>query len=112
MDRPRFFHVLLLLLAGLIPTLAAAEDLPVFRIEMRDGRITPERLEVPANKRFKIEIVNSGETPVEFESVELKRERVVAAKDTGTVVLRNLDPGEYPFFDDFHPGAKATLVAR
>lgn len=91
---------------------ARAEDMPTFRIEMRDGAIVPDRLEVPANTRIKIEIANTGATPVEFESLELKREKVVAAGDTGSLVIRRLDPGTYEFFDDFHPGTKATLVAR
>ena len=91
---------------------ALAAEMPVFKIEMRDGLIEPTRIEVPANVPFKLEITNSGKTPVEFESNELKREKVLAPESSSSIVFRRLEPGEYPFFDDFHPEAKATLVAK
>ena len=55
----------------------------------------------------------AGDTPAEFESNELRKEKVLAPKTTSILVFRTLDPGEYPFFDDFHPDApKAVLVAK
>jgi hypothetical protein len=100
----------LALAAGLAPL--RADEMPLFKIEMRDGIINPSRIEVPANVPFKLEITNSGTSPVEFESNELKREKVLAGGSTSSIVFRRLEPGEYPFFDDFHPEAKATLVAK
>lgn len=91
---------------------ARAEDLPVIKVEMRDGVIVPSVIEVPANTRFKLEIANTGQTPVEFESAELKREKAIAAGSTSSIVFRTVDPGSYEVFDDFHPQAKATLVAK
>ncbi|HET6378214.1 MAG TPA: cupredoxin domain-containing protein [Methylocella sp.] len=86
---------------------------PVFTIEFNNGKITPLRIEVPANQRFILELRNMGDTPVEFESSELRKEKVLAARTAATLVFRALDPGEYPFFDDFHPGApQAVLVAK
>ena len=91
---------------------ARADDLPVIKIEMRDGVFVPSVIEVPANTRFKLEIANTGKAPVEFESAELKREKAIAAGSTSSIVFRTVDPGSYPVFDDFHPEAKATLVAK
>ncbi|MBS0643412.1 MAG: cupredoxin domain-containing protein [Acetobacteraceae bacterium] len=91
---------------------AGAEDMPEFRIEMKDGAITPTRLKVPANKPFRLEIHNLGKTPAEFESLALHKEKVLAAESSATMVFRKLSPGEYDFFDDFHPEAKAVLVAE
>lgn len=101
--------VLLLLSAG---TAARADDMPVIKVEMRDGAILPAVIEVPANTRFKLEISNTGQSPAEFESVELKREKALAAGSTSAIVFRTLDPGSYDVFDDFHPDAKAKLVAK
>jgi hypothetical protein len=43
----------------------------------------------------------------------LRKEKVLAPKTTSILVFRTLDPGEYPFFDDFHPDApKAVLIAK
>lgn len=101
--------VLLLVLIG--P--AAAEDDPVFRIEFKDGAVTPKRLEVPANRRIALELHNVGTTPAEFESVQLRKEKVLAPGTSSVLVIRTLDPGEYDFFDDFHPGTpSAVLVAN
>jgi Cupredoxin-like domain len=90
-----------------------AEEEPVFTIEFKDGNIVPERLEVPANRRFQLQLRNSGDTPAEFESNELRKEKVLAPRTTSILVFKTLDPGEYPFFDDFHPDApKAVLIAK
>ncbi len=56
---------------------------------------------------------NAGATPAEFESRELRKEKVLGPGVTSTLVIRTLDPGEYDFFDDFHPEAPpAVLVAK
>jgi hypothetical protein len=90
----------------------AAED-RVFVIEFADGAISPPVLEVPAGSRFKLELRNTGNEPVEFESVELRKEKVLGPGVTSFIVIRRLDAGEYRFFDDFHPGTPpARLVAR
>jgi len=95
------------------PTLGHVEEDPVFRIEFKDGVVTPRRLEVPAKRRFKLELHNLGQTPAEFESRELRKEKVLAPGVSSTLVIRTLDPGEYEFFDDFHLDAPpAVLVAK
>ena len=92
---------------------AIAEDYPVFVIEFKDGAISPPVIEVPAGTRFKLELRNTGLSPVEFESIELRKEKVLGPGVTSFIVIRSLDPGEYRFFDDFHLDMPpATLVAR
>jgi hypothetical protein len=92
------------------PVLAADE--PTFVIEFKDGAVTPTRIEVPAKTRFRLELNNSGKTPAEFETRSPKWEKVLAPGSKSSLVIRTLDPGEYEFFDDFHPQAKGTLVAK
>lgn len=92
---------------------AHAEDEPVFALEFDDGKITPQRLEVPARTRFKIEVLNKGRTPAEFESGALRKEKVLAPGARSSVVFRTLDPGEYEFIDELHPETpKGVIVAR
>jgi plastocyanin len=105
----------LALAAALVVTLAplaAAEDLPTFRLEMADGKLNPARIEVPAGKRVKIEVRNTGKGAVEFESVQLRKEKVLAPGAESFVVIAPLDPGEYKFFDDFHQQAQGLIVAK
>ena len=113
MKMARYFAVIL----ALAPLLAlgkpafAAEE-PTFAIEFKDGSVTPTRIEVPAKTRFRLELKNSGKTAAEFESNEMKKEKVLAPGTTSSLIIRTLDPGEYKFFDDFHQQAKGVLVAK
>jgi len=116
----RGLFVLRLIGAGLVlaavamglPQAARADD-PVFRIVFEDGKMTPSRLEVPADTRIELELVNAGKTPAEFESLPLRKEKVIAPGVTTSMVIKGLDPGEYSFFDDFHPDAPpAVLIAK
>lgn len=90
-----------------------ADELPTFRLIARDGRFHPETIEVPAGKRFRIEVTNQNAGPEEFESLELRKELVLAPGVTRTVVFAPLKPGSYPFFGEFHPQtARGRIVAR
>jgi hypothetical protein len=101
------------LLFASLAAAACADDMPEFRLTFRDGAIVPLETRVPANRRFKLVLVNEGGSPVEFESTELRKEKVVAPKVTTSLVIRRLDAGEHVFFDDFHPGApQARIVAE
>ncbi|AKJ66896.1 hypothetical protein PATSB16_04350 [Pandoraea thiooxydans] len=102
---------LVCLLAGMAP--AGAADLPTFRLEMQDGKLNPARIEVPAGKRIKIEVHNTGKSAVEFESIQLRKEKVLAPGAQSFVVIAPLSPGEYKFFDDFHmQTAQGVIVAK
>jgi len=102
-----------ILLGAVLAVPARAGEDPVFVIEFADGAITPQAVEVPAGRPFKLELRNTGASPVEFESLELRKEKVLGPGVTSFIVIRRLAPGEYRFFDDFHPGfAPALLIAR
>ncbi len=91
---------------------AHAADLPTFRLEMNDGKLNPVRIDVPAGQRIKIEIYNTGKGAAEFESVQLRKEKVLAPGGQSFVVIAPLSPGEYKFFDDFHQQAQGLIVAK
>lgn len=95
------------------PLAAHAEPLPSFELTLNDGKLTPSRIEVPANTRFKLTLHNTGQTPAEFESARLRQEKVLAGGVTSFVVIYPLSPGEYEFIDEFHlPDAKGVIVAK
>lgn len=91
---------------------AHAVDLPTFKLEMNDGKLNPARIEVPAGKRIKIEVRNVGKGAAEFESMQLRKETVLAPGAESFVVIAPLEPGEYKFFDDFHQQAQGVIVAK
>jgi len=98
-----------MLLALLRPALAA-EDLPTFRLECNNGVFKPQKLQVPAGKKFKIEIFNTGSEAIEFESIQLRKEKALNPGGNSFVVIYPLDAGEYKFFDDFHVQAGPGLI--
>ena len=81
---------------------ARANDIPTVRIELNDGQINVRRIELPARQRFRVEVINRGKTPAEFESLPLGLELVVAPGGTRTRALPGKSPGTYPFYDEFH----------
>jgi hypothetical protein len=90
-----------------------AEELFTVKLVARDGGFYPDTIEVPAGKRFKLVITNEGPGPEEFESIELKKEKVLAAGATSFLVFAPLKPRAYPFFGEFHLNtAKGRIVAK
>jgi hypothetical protein len=80
---------------------ARAADMPTVRVELDDGKINVRRIELPAQQRFRVEVVNKGKTPAEFESLPLGLELVVAPGSTRMRALPGKSPGAYPFYDEF-----------
>jgi hypothetical protein len=95
-----FFAVfpLLLLPAGI----AYADAVPEQHLSLKNHAFVPMELTVPAGQKIKLIVKNEDTAAAEFESYELNREKVVAANSEIIVYLDPLDPGTYPFFDDFH----------
>lgn len=109
MKPARLLLALLLMLTGA----AGANDLPTFVLVMQDGRLHPETLQVPAHQKFRLEIRNEGQSAAEFESLELKKESVLAPGVTRKLVFAPLKPGTYKFFDEFHAAtAQGQIVAK
>ena len=100
---------LLLLAAPALSTAAFADPTLTFQ----DGTFLPARLEVTGADSVTITLINAGAEPVEFESHALRKEKVLAPGASSFIVLRGVGPGEYDFFDDFHPdAAKGVLVVK
>ena len=91
---------------------ARGEDL-VIELRFENRKFTPQTIAVPANRPFKIKIVNPSKEAIEFESFKLSREKVVGPGETVTITLPGLKPGSYDFYDDFHQDVpEGTIVAK
>lgn len=92
---------------------AQAQDMPTVNLVIRNGHFLPAILEVPANTKFRLVIKNEGPGAEEFESVELRKEKVLAPGVTSFLIFQPLKPGTYKFFGDFHPEtAQGQMVAK
>jgi len=81
-------------------------------ISVKDHRFQPSRITAPANRPLSIRVKNLDSAPMEFESVSLRVEKVIASGGEGVVNVRALAPGRYEFFDDFHQEARGVLVVE
>lgn len=109
-----FGRCLVVGLALLLPAAAlAADDVALFKLVARDGVFEPATVEVPAGKRFRLEVSNDGKTAMEFESRELKQEKVIAPGKKAVLTINALKAGEYKFVDEFHEKAgQGKVVAK
>jgi plastocyanin len=104
---------LLLVIAAVWTLPAFAQEVVVYKIVAKDGKLEPAVIEVPAGKRFKLEVANEGKTAIEFESKDLKQEKVVAPGAKTSFSINALKAGEYKFFDEFHETtAKGKIIAK
>lgn len=95
---------------ALAPVAQAADD---FTLTIKDHKFSPAELKVPANKRVTITVVNDDITPEEFESNELKVEKIIPGNSKAVVRIGPLKPGRYGFFGEFHEDtAKGVVIAE
>lgn len=108
------FGALALLTGLLLAAMSAqAQDLPTVNLLIRNGRFVPSTLEVPANTKFRLLIKNEGPGAEEFESTDLRKEKVLGPGATSFLIFQPLKPGSYKFFGDFHPDtAQGQMVAK
>ena len=84
-----------------------------YDLVIKDHRFIPDRLEVPAKTKLVLVIRNEDAEPEEFESKDLRREKIVHPGTETRLVLGKLDPGEYTFVGEYHEAtAKGVIVAK
>ena len=91
---------------------AHAQQGAAIQISVKGHHFQPAELHAPANQPLAITVKNLDTTPMEFESVSLRVEKVVSPGAEGVVHVRPLAPGRYEFFDDFHQETRGILVVQ
>ncbi len=109
MPRPALFSLALIFA---IATPAAAQE-PTYTLVVKDHKFQPTEIEIPAGKKIALIVKNEDPTPEEFESVELRREKVIPGGEQIIVYIGPLKPGRYEFFGDFNPAtARGHIVVK
>jgi heme/copper-type cytochrome/quinol oxidase subunit 2 len=102
----------LVLLCALLAAGPAALAADAVTLTIKNHQFTPSQVSVPAGERFRIEVANQDATPAEFESADLRVEKIVVPGGKIVVMVGPLKPGIYKFFDDYHPDtATGTMTA-
>jgi plastocyanin len=112
-------HLLAWLIAGIVAcgmlaplTPTAADAPPEIPLTIEKNQFQPADVKVKSGAPFVLVITNRDATAAEFESKELRVEKVIPAGKTVKVRIRALKPGTYPFVDDFHKQTTGRIVAE
>ena len=99
-----------LLIAVANLSVSAYAESPVVELTIHEHRFEPADVKIPANTKIKLLIKNRDASSEEFESYELKREKVITGNSEGVVFIGPLSPGVYSFFGDFNPDSAQGRV--
>ncbi|HVO02941.1 MAG TPA: cupredoxin domain-containing protein [Candidatus Cybelea sp.] len=104
---------LLLAPMGLSAGVARAEDSTVIQVTLSNHRFDPAEIHVPAGKKVDLVVTNKDAEPEEFDSSDLKVEKVIAGGQQATIHLRPLAAGKYAFEGEYHDDtAKGVVIAE
>jgi heme/copper-type cytochrome/quinol oxidase subunit 2 len=106
-NRIRPIVIAITLAALIIPALA---DAPTIAVTIKDHHFDPAEIHVPQGKPVTLKVTNQDATPEEFDSTALKVEKVIVGGTYGTIHLRPLGPGRYPFMGEYHSDTAQGVV--
>ena len=102
-----------LILAAALGAPAECADSPEIPLTIENHRFTPEEITVKAGTSFILIIVNKDAMAEEFESHDLRIEKVIPAGKTLRLRMPPLKKGTYGFIGDFNPStAKGRIIAE
>jgi hypothetical protein len=94
--------ILLLILMFKENNVTIDSTLPEYNIVIKNHHFIPDKLVIPAGSKIKLTVENQDNSAEEFESLDLKREKIIPAGGTITMVISPLSPGIYRYFGEFH----------
>ena len=98
--------------SGFFSSVAMSAD-DSLTVTIKDHRFEPSQLEVPAGRRLQLVVKNLDPTPEEFESHDLKREKIIPGTGQATISIGPLKPGTYKFVGEYHEStAQGRIVAK
>lgn len=104
--------VLMLFVFTLLLSKSVFGDEKIFELEIKNHLFYPSELIVPTGIKFKLRITNYDNTPEEFDSFDLNREKVIYPKQQAIIYIGPLKAGQYNFFGEYNPNtALGALIA-
>src|SRR5437867_11376624 len=108
----RLIACVVVALAPVVGAASAADAPQEVPLTIEKNQFQPNEVKVKANAPFVLVITNKSAKAAEFESKDLRVEKVVPAGKTVNVRIRALKPGTYSFLDDFNQHATGRIVAE
>lgn len=114
MVRPSLPFVTAFALVGaLLATAGLAADSVEIPLSIEKHAFSPAEIRVKAGSPFILVITNKDSTAEEFESKDLRVEKIIPANKTIRLRLPGLKAGTYPFVGEFHEStAKGKIIAE
>ena len=97
----------------ILTTFTWAGERQTFNLTLTEQGFVPSQLEVPAHEKIEIRMYNATKKLAEFESFDMKFEKIAPPAKTISVLTGPLKPGEYLFFDDYSAqDAKGKVISK
>ncbi len=111
--RKFYLNIIWIFLVTSFYTAKASDSEVEYDIHIKNHHFIPSTLEVPEGTKIILKIHNDDETIEEFESIELKREKIVLGHSQIKIILAPLQSGEYKFFGEFHQDtAQGKIIVK
>jgi plastocyanin domain-containing protein len=82
-------------------------------LTIENHKFSPARIEIPAGQKVRLMVENKDATPEEFDSSDLRIEKVIPGKSKAPIFVGPLKAGEYKFMGEFNAStAQGVIVAR
>lgn len=94
--------IYLLLVLLTLASWRSDSDSELCKLVIKDHKFEPSEIYVHANKRIELIIENLDDSVEEFESRDLKREKIIPAHSTVKIMFPPLKQGSYKFFGEFN----------
>ncbi len=105
-----FAAVMVLAVLAAPPAWAQSADVP---LTIQNNRFSPDEVKVKAGAPFVLVIANKDAGAEEFESKDLRIEKIIPGGKTVRLKMPPLKPGTYRFFGEYHEKtAQGRLVAE
>jgi len=85
-------------------------EIETYEITIKDHVFYPDILEIPQNKKIRLIISNKDDTIEEFESLDLRRERIIPPMKETSIIIGPLNSGKYSYMGEFHQETAKGLI--
>jgi hypothetical protein len=100
----------LVFLVSLYLSIDTAFAAKLVTLNLKNHMFEPSIITISENAKIKLVIINHDDSPEEFDSFDLNREKVIFANSKATLFVGPLPKGTYYFFGEYHPDTAVGKV--
>ena len=91
----------------------AKDNILDINISIDNHKFLPDVIEVTQKQKVRLVICNNDSSAEEFESLDLKREKIIRGNSCANIILAPLKKGKYEFVGEFHQDtAKGYIIVK